>query len=60
MKILKSEKHFELQDKRKELRSEINEHSKIRDKKRIEIKSLTCEIRKLKKKLKTVTNKIGK
>jgi uncharacterized coiled-coil DUF342 family protein len=59
-KILKVEELGDINDRRKSLTKEINILNNERSQKRDEAKKLTSEIRKLKRRLSTLSKKIGK
>jgi uncharacterized coiled-coil DUF342 family protein len=59
-KILKVEELGDINDRRKSLTREINILTNERSQKRDQAKRLTSEIRKLKRRLSTLSKKIGK
>lgn len=59
-KIYDFEQFSDLNEKKKAIKKAINDISNDREEKRIAVKKLSTEIRKLKRRLKTLTNKIGK
>lgn len=59
-KIYDFEQFSDLNEKKKAIKKAINDISNDREEKRMAVKKLSTEIRKLKRRLKTLTNKIGK
>jgi uncharacterized coiled-coil DUF342 family protein len=60
MTIYKFDQFTVLSEKRKAIKNALNELGKERTEKRNEVRKLSSEIRKIKRRLKTVTDKIGK